>query len=46
MKVTLLGVLVVLAGVALLVYVGYELQRRNKRQQPGIRIDPAPPLNP
>ena len=46
MKVTLLGVLVVLASVALLVYVGYELQRRNDQQQPGIRIDPAPPLNP
>lgn len=45
MKVTLLGVLAVLAGAALLVYVGYEWRRSVEAKiQP--RVIPEPPVNP
>jgi hypothetical protein len=46
MRITLLGVLVMLAGVALLIYIGHELQSRNEQQQPDIKTDPEPPLKP
>jgi hypothetical protein len=44
-RVTLLGVVAVLAGAALLVYIGHELRRRNEENAQG-PVDPEPPMTP